>query len=95
MNFKAITMSVLLLASAPSMAASFGYTVFAPFASTMTTSGVNAKEQEAIIINDALDFLAGSEASEILLETISKMREISIEVQELTDEEIAQLIVTQ
>lgn len=95
MNFKTMMMSLLLVTSAPSMAASFGYTLFAPLASSMTTSGIDAKEQEAIIKNDALDFLAGNEASEILQEAISQIRVLNVEIQDLTDEEIAQLIVTQ
>lgn len=67
------------------------YALATTIAPTAITSGA-LKEQLAVVKGDAVNFLAGDEATEVLMITISKVRE-DAQFAELSDEEIATLIV--
>ena len=72
-------------------------TVVAPFASTGATTIASAqanKEQLAAVRADAVDFLAGAEASETLKASIKEIRTKSESLNSMSDTQIAGLIVT-
>lgn len=68
-------------------------TVVAPFASTVASSQTN-KEQLAAVRTDAIDFLAGADATDVLKSSIKEIREKSNDLKGLSDTQIAGLIVT-
>ena len=61
-------------------------------ASTHLTYQIN-KEQLEVVRGDALDFLAGDEATEFLMMSMSELRSQEVGLQDLDDESIAQLII--
>lgn len=72
-------------------------TVVAPFASTGASSAATVqanKEQLAAVRADAVDFLAGSEASETLKASIKEIRSKGADLNEMSDAQIAGLIIT-
>ena len=72
-------------------------TVVAPTAvsaaSTLQISGQN-KEQLAAVRSDAVDFLAGADASNVLKASISEIKTKSAELNDMSDVQLAGLIVT-
>lgn len=72
-------------------------TVVAPFvvsgAASVASSQTN-KEQLAAVRSDAVDFLAGNDATDVLKASIKEIRERSSELKQLSDSQIAGLIVT-
>ena len=62
-------------------------------AATVEISGAN-KEQLAAVRSDAVDFLAGSEASNVLRASINEVKAQSAELNEMSDSQVAALIVT-
>ncbi|MBC7427053.1 MAG: hypothetical protein H7336_00485 [Bacteriovorax sp.] len=62
-------------------------------ASTMQISGQN-KEQLEAVRSDAVDFLAGAQASNVLKASISEIKTKSAELNEMSDAQVAGLIVT-
>lgn len=72
-------------------------TVVAPFASTGAVSAASTqtnKEQLAAVRSDAVDFLAGSDATDVLKASIKEIKERSADLKQLSDTQIAGLIVT-
>jgi hypothetical protein len=72
-------------------------TAIAPFALTGASSIVSVqakKEQLAAVRSDAVDFLAGSDASEVLKASINEIKERSEDLRDLSDSQIAGLIIT-
>ncbi|MBC7711951.1 MAG: hypothetical protein H7177_01330 [Rhizobacter sp.] len=70
-------------------------TVVAPFASTaLSVLSQQGKEQLAAVRSDAVDFLAGAEASNVLKASISEIKTKSAELNEMSDAQVAGLIVT-
>jgi hypothetical protein len=69
-------------------------TAVSPFATTIEASAAN-KEQLEAVKSDALDYLAGdAEQSEVLAETILKIKEKAPDLSRLSDKKIARLIVS-
>ena len=67
------------------------YALATTIAPTAITSGT-LKEQLAVVKGDAVNFLAGDAATEVLLVTMSEVRK-DTQFSQLTDEEIASLII--
>lgn len=62
---------------------------------TGTSEATSAnKEQLAAVRSDAVDFLAGAEATEVLSASIKKIQGTNEEMSELSDTQVASLIVT-
>lgn len=62
-------------------------------ASSVEISGAN-KEQLAAVRSDAVDFLAGAEASNVLKASINEIKSKSADLNEMSDSQVAGLIVT-
>ena len=67
-------------------------TVVSPFATTAATFA--EKEQLEAVRTDALNFLAGAESSEVLEASIKEIRAKSADLNQMSDKQIAGLIVT-
>ncbi len=89
----AVDLTLSPLATAVELVRSAVGTVVSPFAST-SASLAPAKEQLEAVRNDAVDFLAGAEASDVLKASIVEIKERSDEFKSMNDKQIAGLIVT-
>lgn len=90
MNLKLMALSALLLISTNSHA--LDLTIGTLISPTLTSDDL--KEQEGIIRADAIDFLAGNEATEVLLMLIEEVKQKYPETQDLSNEEIATMLIT-
>ena len=78
-------------------ALAFEVTVLPTIESNTTISGVTGtvthlKEQMVAVQGDAMNFLAGDAATETLLSVIDEVKKSSVEFQDLSDEEVAAII---
>lgn len=72
-----------------------GVVIVSAEAATLTSEGYfEFKEQVLAVQDDAIDYLAGFEQTEALHYTITELRQSTIELHDLTDKEIASLILT-
>lgn len=91
-NTMAVDITLSPLYTAVDLVRSAVGTVVSPFASTAAT--FVEKEQLEAVRTDALNFLAGAEASEVLEASIKEIRVKSEDLNKMTDKQIAGLIVT-
>ncbi len=91
-NTMAVDITLSPLYTAVDLIRSAVGTVVSPFAST--AASFVEKEQLEAVRTDALNFLAGSESSDVLEASIKEIRTKSADFEQMSDKQIAGLIVT-
>lgn len=91
-NTMAVDITLSPLYTAVDLIRSAVGTVVSPFATTAASFA--QKEQLEAVRTDALNFLAGADASEVLEASIKEIRLKSDELNQMSDKQIAGLIVT-